>query len=94
MDQLPFCTPDYTTLPSSIVPLIGGFPNSYVSIGTSLLKASSLLGFFPLPLQDIPNTIAMKSTTFDGSIDPWILLAPSYIDSYGDQMSLSPAELA
>ena len=40
------------------------------------------------------NTVAMISTTFDGSIDPWILSVPSDIDSYGDQMPLSPAELA
>ena len=44
--QLSFYTPDYATLPSSTVPLIGGFPDSYVSIGTGLLKASSLLGCF------------------------------------------------
>lgn len=49
VDQLSFCTPDYATLPSSTIPLIGGFPNSYISIGTGLLKASSLLGCFPLP---------------------------------------------
>ena len=94
MDQLSFCTPDYNTLPSSTVPLIGGFPDSYVSIGTGLLKASSLLGCFPLPPPDIPNTVAMISTTLDGSIDPWILSSPSEIDSYGDQMLLSPAKLA
>ena len=94
VDQLSFCTPDYATLPSSIVPLIGGFPHSYVSIGTGLLKAYSLLGFFPLPPPQILNMVAMISTTLDGSIDPWIIPAPSDIDSYGDQMPLSPAELA
>ena len=73
VDHLSFCTPDYATLPSSIVPLIGGFPDSYVSIGTSLLKASSLLGFFPLPPPQILNMVAMISTTLDGSIDPWII---------------------
>ena len=94
VDQLSFCTPDYTTLPSSTVPLIGGFPDSYVSIGTGLLKASSLLGCFPLPPLQIPNTVAMISTFSDGSINPWIISAPSDIDSYGDQMPLSPVELA
>ena len=38
--------------------------------------------------------VVMISITFDGSIDPWILLAPSDIDSYRDQMPLSPTELA
>ena len=94
MDQLSFYTPDYATLPSSTVPLIGGVTDSYVSIGTGLLKASSLLGFFPLPPPQIPNTVAMISTFSDGSIDPWIIPTPSKIDSYGDQMPLSPAELA
>ena len=81
-------------LPSSTIALIGGFSDSYVSIGTDLLNASSLLGCFPLPPPEIPKTIVMISTTFDGSIDPWIIPAPSDIDSYGDQMPLSPAELA
>ena len=36
----------------------------------------------------------MISTTLYGSIDPWIIPAPSDIDSYGDQMLPSPAELA
>ena len=77
VDQLSFCTPDYTTLPSSSVLLIGGFPDSYVSVGTSLLKASSLMGCFPLPPLEVPHMVAMISTTLDGSIDPWILPAPS-----------------
>lgn len=48
VDQLSFYTPDYSTLPSSSVPLVGGVPNSYISLDTSLLKASSLMGCFPL----------------------------------------------
>lgn len=36
----------------------------------------------------------MISTTLDGSIDPLIIPTPSDIDSYGDQIPLSPAELA
>ena len=94
VDQLSYCTPDYSTLPSSSVPLIGGVTDSYVSISTGLLKAYSLLGCFPLPPPQIPNMVAMISTMLGGSIDPWIILAPSDIDSYGDQMTLSPAELA
>ena len=52
------------------------------------------MGCFALPLPKVPHTIANISTILDGSIDPWILPAPSEIDSYGDQMPLSLAELA
>ena len=45
VDQLSFCTPDYSPLPSGFVPLIRGGIDSYVSLGTGLLKASSLMGF-------------------------------------------------
>ena len=48
VDQLSFCTPDYSPLPSGSVPLVGGGTDSYVSIGTGLLKASSRMGCFPL----------------------------------------------
>ena len=94
VDLLSFCSPNYATLPSSTIPLIGGVLDSYISIGTGLLKASSLMGFFPLPPPKVPNIVAMISTTLVGSIDPWILPAPSDIDSYEDQMWLSWAELA
>ena len=48
VDHLSFFTLDYSLLPSSFVPLVGVVNNSYVSISTSLLKASSLMGCFPL----------------------------------------------
>ena len=48
VDQLSFCTLDYSPLPSGFVPLVGGVPNSYVTLGTGLLKATSLMGCFPL----------------------------------------------
>ena len=47
-DQLSFCTPNYSLLPSSSVPLVGGVPDCYISIDTNLLKASPLMGFFSL----------------------------------------------
>jgi len=48
MDQLSFCTLDYSPLRNGSICLVGGVPNSYISIGTSLLKGSSLMGCFPL----------------------------------------------
>lgn len=48
VDKLSFCTPDYSPLPSSFVPLLGGVTDSYINIGTGLLKASSLMCCFPL----------------------------------------------
>lgn len=48
VDQLLFCTPNYSPLPSGSTPLVGGGPDSYVSIGIGILKASFLMGFFPL----------------------------------------------
>jgi len=48
IDQLSLCTPDYSPLPSGSVPLVAGGTDSYVSLGTGLLKTSSLMGCFPL----------------------------------------------
>lgn len=94
VDQLSFCTPDYSLLPSGFVPLVGGVPDSYVSIGTSLLMASSLMGCFPLLPLAVPQMVNMVSSIPHGLTDPWILHAPSDIDIYGEQMPLSPVELA
>lgn len=94
MDQLSFCTPDYSQLPSGFVPLVGGVPDSYVSIGTGLLKASSLMGCFPLQLPKVSQIVNMLSSIPHEQTNPWILPAPLDIDSYGDQMPSSRAELA
>jgi len=73
---------------------MGGVPDSYVSIGTSLLKASSLMGCFPLQLPKVPKTVNMISSIPHEPPNPWILLASSDIDTYREQIPLSPAELA
>ena len=62
MDQLSFCTPNYSPLPSGFVPLMGGVPDSYVSINTGLLKGSSLMGCFPLPPPTVLQTVSMVSS--------------------------------
>jgi len=59
VDQLSFCTPDYSPLPSGYVPLVGGVPNSYINISTGLLKASSLMGCFPLQSPKVSQMITM-----------------------------------
>ena len=55
VDQLSFCTSDYSPLSNGSVPLVGGVTDSFVSISTNLLKASSLMGFFPLPCHRFHN---------------------------------------
>jgi len=76
------------------VPLAGGIPDSYVSVGTDLLKGSSLLGFFPLPPPEVPQMICMVSIIPHDPTNPWILLTSSDIDSYGEHIPLSLADLA
>lgn len=93
VDQLSFCTPYYSPLLSSFVPLIGGVPNSYVSIGTGLLKASSLMGCLTLQLPKFSQMVNMLSSIPHEQTDPWILPAPSEIDTYEKRKSLSLAEL-
>lgn len=70
VDPLPFCTRDYSPLPSGTIPLVGGMPNSYVSIGTVILKGSSLMGLFPLPPPKVPQIVSMVSTLPHDPIDP------------------------
>lgn len=94
VDQLSFCTPNYSPLPSGFVPLVGGVPNSYVSLGTGLLKASSLMGCFPIEPPKVSHMVNMISSIPHEQIDPWILPAPSNIDTYREQMPMSPVELA
>ena len=73
---------------------MGGVPDSYVNIGTSLLKGSSLMVFFPLLPPVVPQVVNMVSSIPHELTDPWILLVPSEIDTYREQMLLSPSQLA
>lgn len=61
VDQLSFCTPDYSPFPSSTVPLVGGILDSYVSVGTYILKVSSLLGYFTLSPLEVWRMVSMVS---------------------------------
>ncbi len=48
VDQLSFCTPNYSPLLNGSVPLVGGVTDIFFHIGTGQLKDSSLMGCFPL----------------------------------------------
>ena len=93
VDQFSFYTPDYSPLPSGSVPLVRGGTDSYVSLGTNLLKASYLMGYFPLQPLKVSESFNMLSSFPHEQTNPWILSAPSNIDTYGEQILLSPAEL-
>lgn len=71
---------------------MGGVPESYVSIGTGLLKASSLMGCFPLQPLKVSYMVSMLSSIPHEHTNPWILSAPSDIDTYKKQIPLSLAE--
>lgn len=94
VDQLSFFSLYYSLLPSGSIPLVGGVPDSYVSINIGLLKGSSLMGCFPLLLPTVPHTVNMVSSIPHEPTNPWILLTPSDIDTYGEQIPLSPTKLA
>jgi len=88
VDQLSFCTPDYSSFPSSFVPLIGGVSDSYVNIGTGLVKASLLMGCFPLQPPQVSQMVNMISSIPHEQTDPWILPAPSDLDTFKEQIPL------
>ena len=61
---------------------------SYESLGARLFKDPSLMGVFPLPP---PNVASINMITVRS--DPWILPPTDQVESWGDEMPLSPAEL-
>jgi hypothetical protein len=78
------------------VPFITKTPLGYENVGVGLLKDSSLMGTFPIPLPDVPcssvASINMISTSIHKllvSHDPWIVPDPGDHLRYSDEMSLS-----
>ena len=64
-------------------------------VGAGLFKDPCLMGVFPLPLPDtIVSPINMISSVDTHLGDPWVILNPSEVESYGDTMPLSPTELS
>jgi hypothetical protein len=72
-------------------------PSGYENIGVGLLKDSSLMGTFRIPVFDIHppfvTSIKMVSTTIcetPESYDPWIVPSSDDCLCYGELMTLSP----
>lgn len=82
MDHFSFYKPDYSPLRSGFVPLVGRGFDCYVSLGTGLLKASSLMGCFPLPPLQVSQSVNMLSSIPHELTDPWILMAPLDLDTF------------
>ena len=60
----------------------------YESVGVGIFKDPTLMGIFPLPPPHVAsvNMISVKS-------DPWVIPSPNLVDTWGDFMPLSPAEI-
>jgi hypothetical protein len=98
IDQLTFFNSNTRT---GNVPFIAKTPPGYENVGVGLLKDSSLMGTFPIPLLDVPHpsvaSIHLISTVpheLPASQDPWIVPDPGDHLRFGDIMSLSPVEFA
>jgi hypothetical protein len=98
VDQLTFFKSDTRT---GNVPFIAKTPLGYENVGVGLLKDSSLMGTFPIPLPDVPRlsvaSIHMISTVpheLLTSQDPWIVPNPGDHLRFSNTMSLSPVESA
>jgi hypothetical protein len=98
IDQLAFFNFDTRT---GNVPFIAKTSSGYENVGVGLLKYSSLMSTFPIPLPDVPHSsvasINMISTVPHEilvSSDPWIVPDPGYHTHFGDVMPLSLVESA
>jgi hypothetical protein len=96
IDQLTFFNSNTHT---GNIPFIVKTPPGYENVGVGLLKDSSLMGTFPIPLPNVPHpsitSIKMISTLpykLPASHDPWIVLDPGDHIRFGNEMSLSPVE--
>jgi hypothetical protein len=76
VDQLSFFNSDTRT---GNVPFIAKTPPGYENVGVGLLKDSSLMGTFPIPLPDVPHSSVASINMIFASIhelpashDPWI----------------------
>ena len=59
-----------------------------MTVGVGLFKYFALMGIFPLPPPHVSfvNMISVKS-------DPWVIPALDLVDTWGEVMLLSPAEV-
>ena len=64
-------------------------------VGASLLKEPCLMGVFPPPVPDTIITLINMISSVDTHLgDTWLIPTSSEVESYGDTMLLSPAELS
>jgi hypothetical protein len=95
INQLAFFNLDTRT---GNIPFITKPPPRYENVGVGLLKDSSLMGTFPIPIPNVPNpsvaSINMISTRTPMSHDTWMVPNPSDHLRYGDEMPLSLVESA
>ena len=84
IDQLSF----FASSSDGNIPFVEHTSKSYESLGPGLFKDPALMGVFPLPP---PNVASVNMVTTCS--DPWIIPPTDQVDSWGDQMPLSPAEL-
>ena len=84
VDQLSF----FASSSEGNVPFVEHTSIPLESLGARLFKDLTLLGVFSLPPPNVApiNMISVRS-------NPWILPPTDQIESWGDEMSLSPAEL-
>ena len=93
IDWLYYCTPNVRFDTTANVPLVSNSHPVSELIGAVLFKDPCLMGVFPPPVPDAfvaPINMISSVGTFMG--DPWILPNPTKVETYGDTMSLSPAE--
>jgi len=85
VDQLSFFT---SSSSDGNVPFMEHTSIPCESVGARLFKYPALMGVFSLPPPNITpiNMISVRS-------DPWVLPPVDQIESWGDEMPLSPAEL-
>lgn len=80
------------------VPQLGEAPHPYHHVVVSLLKDSSLMGTFSLPLPSLPDKYTFVSYInmmyyCNTPVDQWVVTNQYSIDNFGDRMSLSLIEL-
>jgi len=84
VDQLSF----FASSSEGNVPFVEHTSRSCENVGARLFKDPPLMGVFPLPPPNLAS-INMISVRFDS----WVLPPANQIESWGDRMPLSPAEL-
>ena len=95
IDQLDYCTPNVRFDTMANVPLVSNSHQVPELIGARLFKDPCLMGVFPPPVPDtFVTSINMISSVGAHMGDPWVLPNPTKVETFGDTMSLSPAELS